>query len=443
MLNTIHNKNFISINLVQPLLHRYVREKLVSFCYYIEILRFKLNNFDLFFLFAKAPKHVGILHIRLDKNKEFEIQLKPIKLKTVRQFYLENISLNLHFDKIGKKHATVLDVEDFCTKKIEEMIQKAKEEHSGEPNQPELPLIRLRVDYTDEYLTLSANHFGQRFVGRVANPKEVILFKCKKTLMAKTTIDTNLDIIDEMYEDMNEEQAKHCGIDDVINEYFDNVDPLSKLTLLGEKKLTEAVKEIVEKDTQSAKINMLINWHIRSVKEHIMQKNDVDKILEDQFLVREIMHDFKEQIRIKQEDEKQDLIDFEELEEEFGKKKKPSAKQAAAKTKATAKGKGKKNEKLFEDEEEMDLEDFYDGEEDISATKRIGINKVDSSTDDSDVAVVESNDSDVEDVTPAKGKKKPSTRGRGRGGSTRGRGRGASRGGKANKGLSDFFTVSK
>ena len=44
---------------------------------------------------------------------------------------METVSLNAHFDKTGKKNATVLDVEEFCSDKIEEMIAKASDEHSG------------------------------------------------------------------------------------------------------------------------------------------------------------------------------------------------------------------------------------------------------------------------------------------------------------------------
>lgn len=274
-------------------------------------------------------------------------------MQTVRQFYLETVSLNAHFEKIKKKNATVLDVEEFCSQKIEEMIERAREEHSGDERQPELPLIRLRVDYTDEYLTLSANHFGQRFVGRVANPKELILFKCKKSQNPKTIFDSNLDIIDEIYE--NEEQSKHCNIDDVINEYFENVDPISKLTLLGEKRLTEAVKNIVEKDAPSSKIQTLIDWHINSIKEHINKKNDVNRILEDQFLVREIMHDFKDQLRAKEEND--EPIDFDQFEKANGKK--PARAKKAAEPKATPASKGKRGaakKKVIESSEEEEPE---------------------------------------------------------------------------------------
>lgn len=38
-----------------------------------------------------------------------------------------------------------------------------------------LPLVRLRVDYTG-FSTINAQRFGQKFVGRVANPHDMLLF---------------------------------------------------------------------------------------------------------------------------------------------------------------------------------------------------------------------------------------------------------------------------
>ena len=374
----------------------------------------------------------------MDDEGEFELQLRTIKLKTVRQFYLESVSLNEHFSKIGKKSVNVLDVEDFCSRKIEEMIRQAAEEHSGDPQQPELPLIRLRVDYTDEYLTLSANHFGQRFVGKVANPKELILFKCKKGFAPKVTADSNLEMIEDIVEDMyyeNGEQSKQCThIDDVINEYFDNVEPQSKLCLLAEKKLTDAVKEIVDKDPQSAKLNIIIDWHINAIKEHFMSKNNLDQILEDKFLIREMMTDFKAKLRQKEETDNKNLIDFEELAQQYGRKRSNAApKQPKVTKQATGAGKGrgrgKKKSKNDDEEDEESPVEISDGENTDDSQNQFGIVAVNSSTDED------------EDQTPAK--KTSTGRGRGRGAaktpSTRGRGRGRGKG----KELSDFFTVSK
>ena len=41
---------------------------------------------------------------------------------------------------------------------------------------PELPLVRLRVDYTG-FSTINTQRFGQKFVGKVANPNDIVLWQ--------------------------------------------------------------------------------------------------------------------------------------------------------------------------------------------------------------------------------------------------------------------------
>jgi hypothetical protein len=48
--------------------------------------------------------------------------------------------------------------------------------HAGqEQSPPKLPLIRLRVDYTG-FSTVHTLRFGQKFVNRVANPSDILLW---------------------------------------------------------------------------------------------------------------------------------------------------------------------------------------------------------------------------------------------------------------------------
>ena len=47
----------------------------------------------------------------------------------------------------------------------------------GHPRQPRQPLIRLRVEYSDEAQLFQVVRFGQQFTGRVTNWEEMILLK--------------------------------------------------------------------------------------------------------------------------------------------------------------------------------------------------------------------------------------------------------------------------
>ena len=59
---------------------------------------------------------------------------------------------------------------------MNEMVAGAQKRAAGQADAPLLPLVRLRVDYTG-FSTINAQRFGQRFVGKVANPHDLLLFQ--------------------------------------------------------------------------------------------------------------------------------------------------------------------------------------------------------------------------------------------------------------------------
>ncbi|PIK46426.1 putative double-strand break repair protein MRE11A [Apostichopus japonicus] len=127
-----------------------------------------------------VKKHVALLQVR---NKE--MKCTKIPLETVRQFYIEDVCL-LDTDLDPADVHAEKKVEKYCAAKIEELISKAVDEHSGNPKQPKLPLVRLRVDYSGGFSTFNVNRFGQQFSNKVANPKDLILFNKKKEARTKS-----------------------------------------------------------------------------------------------------------------------------------------------------------------------------------------------------------------------------------------------------------------
>ena len=61
---------------------------------------------------------------------------------------------------------------------VKKMIKEAKKECKEDP--PPLPLIRLRVEHT-EFESFNTQRFGQQFVGKVANPKDILHFHRKRS----------------------------------------------------------------------------------------------------------------------------------------------------------------------------------------------------------------------------------------------------------------------
>lgn len=77
-----------------------------------------------------------------------------------------------------------------------------------------LPLIRLRVDYTGGYETFNPIQFGQQFVDRVANPKDIVLFNSKRQARTKGDILHLEDV------EAHVSELSHNTIEELVNEYL-------------------------------------------------------------------------------------------------------------------------------------------------------------------------------------------------------------------------------
>lgn len=86
-------------------------------------------------------RKIGLLRVKGRKMK-----LQEIPLKTVRQFFIEDVVLADHQDCFtpDTPHVTK-KVEDYCFAKVTEMLDEAERERLGCRLTPEKPLIRLRV----------------------------------------------------------------------------------------------------------------------------------------------------------------------------------------------------------------------------------------------------------------------------------------------------------
>lgn len=68
-----------------------------------------------------------------------------------------------------KIHSAALQVREFLKKTIDEMLERAKEKVNADcPQQPKLPLIRLRVIYTNEDYIFNSIRFGQQYGDKVS-----------------------------------------------------------------------------------------------------------------------------------------------------------------------------------------------------------------------------------------------------------------------------------
>lgn len=90
--------------------------------------------------------------------------------------------------------------------------------------------------------------FGQEFQGRIANPRDVLIFhRAKKTRTAKVTIDQPELSIDDPELSISEKLSK-VRVHTLVQEYL----AAQELQLLGEAGMSDAIQMFVEKDDSHA-----------------------------------------------------------------------------------------------------------------------------------------------------------------------------------------------
>ena len=225
-------------------------------------------------------KHVGLLHIH---HKSFK--MTKIPLKTVRQFMADDVSL----EESGLDPGQDEQVHSFLTEKVEQMISSAEETHSGHEKQPLLPLIRIRVEYSGGFQIINPHRFGQQFVKRVANNKDILLFYRKR---AQQFVDKK-DRKDGEEPELHFSQPNSVKMEDLINEYLNAVDDSLQLNVLSERKLSKALNEFVLKEEKDA-ISELVKYQLRKTQSELSRRN-----LQEDSIAEEIL-------RVKSDDEKVD-----------------------------------------------------------------------------------------------------------------------------------------
>lgn len=185
-------------------------------------------------------KKIGILEV-----KGAHYRMIPVPLQTVRPFVMDDIRLADHLDPLD---CPMDEVEELLAEKVEEMIQTVDApgpDASEEEKNMKLPMIRLRVDYTN-FDKIHAPRFGQQFVGRVANPEDVLLLKRQASRKAGG-VGTGQD--EENKEDLDWLLASDVDATPPIHDLVRGIlkESGNGLSILSCTQLSEAVHTFVEK----------------------------------------------------------------------------------------------------------------------------------------------------------------------------------------------------
>ncbi|KAH9941530.1 DNA repair exonuclease [Amylocystis lapponica] len=196
-------------------------------------------------------KHVALLKIQ---GKEFE--LTPIALRTVRPFVLDEVVLSEAAEEEGFDIHDRIEITTFLKAQVNALIEKAnalwdernaRAAEEGEPELPRmLPLVRLKVETTGVADMSNPVRFGQDFQGRIANPRDVLVFHRAKRGAArggKVVVDQPELSIDDPELSISEKLSK-VRVQTLVREYL----AAQELQLLGEAGMSDAIEVFVDKD---------------------------------------------------------------------------------------------------------------------------------------------------------------------------------------------------
>ncbi|XP_051011882.1 double-strand break repair protein MRE11 [Acomys russatus] len=211
-----------------------------------------------------VKKHVGLLRI---KGRKMNMQKLP--LCTVRQFFMEDVVLANHPSLFNPDNPRVTQaIQSFCLEKIEEMLENAERERLGNSQQPEKPLIRLRVDYSGGFEPFNVLRFSQKFVDRVANPKDIVHFFRHREQKEKTGEEINFGKLIPK----PASEGVTLRVEDLVKQYFQTAEKNVQLSLLTERGMGEAVQEFVDKEEKDA-IEELVKYQLEKTQRFLKERH--------------------------------------------------------------------------------------------------------------------------------------------------------------------------
>ncbi|KAF9022233.1 DNA repair exonuclease [Hymenopellis radicata] len=194
-------------------------------------------------------------HVALVKVQGKDFQLTPLPLRTVRPFVIEEVAVSDLASEYNFELNDQISINKYLKIKVNELIESANAQSAdrnalavsqGEEDMPPmLPLVRLKVDTTGVSDMSNPIRFGQEFQGRVANPRDLLVFTRSKRAArtGKVSVDQPELSIDDPDLTSSEKLAK-VRVATLVKEFLAAQEP----QLLGENGMSDAIQMFVEKD---------------------------------------------------------------------------------------------------------------------------------------------------------------------------------------------------
>lgn len=218
-------------------------------------------------------KHAVILEIT-----GTDFRTVPIPLKTVRPFITRDVALREAIPRISPTDSNAIN--SHLTQTVDELIEEAGIEwRERNPETPfPLPLIRLRVDCAlpaDEDLSKSYNlinpqRFGQQFIERVANPRDIIHYLRRKGGAGAMAAQRRLKAVtSEVPTTEGTEPAENRHVEDLVSQYLG----CQKLDLFPQNEFGDILRTSIEKTDHG-----LIERFVNDSLSRIIEKSNADTV---------------------------------------------------------------------------------------------------------------------------------------------------------------------
>lgn len=211
-------------------------------------------------------KCVGILEISYStEDEEMRFRVVPVRLKTVRPFKMLDIVLATSNIRPDDQNA----ISGFLSDRVEELIHEIETDpHYNK----KLPLIRLRVDYTG-YNMINSSRFGQKFVGKVANPNDIITWKRQTIRRPSTRVaDSTTSNFDAMIDQAEVPDVLNAmDIDKVIESFIAN-EISNSLEIIPESEMKETLNRFI-KNKEKDVIQRFIKNTLTETQSYLAQQD--------------------------------------------------------------------------------------------------------------------------------------------------------------------------
>ncbi|XP_039012903.1 double-strand break repair protein MRE11-like isoform X2 [Hibiscus syriacus] len=207
------------------------------------------------------PKHVLLLEIKGNQYRPTKIPLT-----SVRPFEYTEVVLKDEPDVDPNDQNSILEHLDKVVSNLIEKSHKKAVNGSGD----KLPLIRVKVDYSG-FMTINPQRFGQKYVGKVANPQDILIFSKAKRSQKEAKIDDS--------ERLRPEELNQQNIEALVAE--NNL----KMEILPVNDLDIALHNFVNKDDRLAFYNCLQS-NLEETRKKIGKDSDVSKFEEEDLILK-------------------------------------------------------------------------------------------------------------------------------------------------------------